>query len=258
MKLSDYKQQAARKILIYGAPKTGKTELVGALSSQGFKLWWFDLEDGIKTLLRKDSKANTDNIELYRLPDSKDYPIAVDTIYKVLSLQTCTVCNVCGRVNCVKHKGEGTPIDLTKFTNKDVLVIDSVSQLSLSVMNHIMRKEIEKDAENAKPGWDEYYKQGTLLERIFSIVKHANYNVIAISHEQVVELDDKKKRLVPVAGTSNYSKTFSKDWDDIIYTDVVNGKFRVFSSVTESNNAIIGSRTGKSIGDKGLIELFKD
>lgn len=263
MKLSNYKPMAARKVIVYGPPKTGKTELVGALAKHGFKLWWFDLEDGVKTLLRPDSAAAgyLDNIELFKIPDSVTEPIASETIYKVIKSANIIVCHTHGVVNCVKCAKSApelcTPIDVTKFGPQDILVIDPVSQLADSIQNFVMRTQIAKDAENAKPGWDEYYKNGFLMERIFSHLKQTNYHVIAISHGDLVTMDDKRKVMVPIGGTSNFSKTFAKNFDDVVYTEFVNGKYRVYSAAEQNSNAIIGSRSGKKLTEgKGLIELF--
>ena len=59
MNLADHKQSATpdpRHIIVYGQPKTGKTELVGALAKD-FTLWVISLDGGYKTWLRKESAA---------------------------------------------------------------------------------------------------------------------------------------------------------------------------------------------------------
>lgn len=264
MKLTDYKPLAARKVLVYGPPKSGKTELVGSLAATGFKLWWFDLDSGIKTLLRPDSAAAKylDNIELFNIPDTQTFPIGIETLLKVTKGGAFEVCHRDGRVNCASCKKNFpngfSSIDTSKFTNQDILVIDSVSQLASSTMNHICRDHILKGDDDYKPDWDDYRKQGFLMDRIFSIVQQCSYNVVVISHEQMVEMEDKKKRLVPIGGTSNFSKTFAKYFDDVIYTEYLNGKYRSYSDASQNSSAIIGSRTGKKLTEgKGLIELFE-
>lgn len=264
MKLTEYKPTAARKILVYGAPKTGKTELVGSLAAAGFRLWWLDMEDGIKTLLRPESAAakNLDNIELIRLPDTQTYPIAIETVLKIIKGGNQKVCHKHGKVDCHICKKEAptafTEINVSSFTNKDVLVKDSVSQLSTSTMNFICKEQIAKGNDDYKPDWDDWRKQGFLLDRIFSTVQQANFNCVCISHEQLVEMEDKKKKLVPIGGTGNFSKTFAKYFDDVIYCEIVNGKYKAYSSADQIGNAVVGSRTGKKLTEgKGLIELFQ-
>ncbi len=264
MKLTDYKPNAARHILIYGEPKCGKTELAGSLAAMGKKLVWFDLEDGIKTLLRSDSAAagHLENVELIKLPDSQGWPIAVETILKVAKGGLQKICHKHGQVNCARCV-KAAPLDFTsvnvdEFNNEQVLVIDSVSGLASSVMNHIKRKDIALEKEDIKPDWDDYAKQGFLMDRIMSIFQHAPYNVICISHATMVEMEDKKKRLVPIGGTSNFSKTFSKYFDDVVYCEFVNGKYKAYSDATQNSSAIIGSRSGKKLVEgQGLRALFE-
>jgi len=265
MKLTDYQPAAARKILVYGPPKTGKTDLVGQLASIK-KLWWFDLEDGIKTLLSSPrmKKEWLNNIELFKLPDTQTFPIAIETMLRVIKGGKHSICHAHGVGNCVKCKALGaagaTEIDVGSFGPDDVLVVDSGSQLSASAMNYIQRELILKDNYDKKPDWDDYAKQGRILDRIFSILQQAPFHVVIITHENLVEMEDGKKKLVPIAGTSQFSKTFAKYFDDVVYCDIVNKKHKAASSTTYSGSIVAGSRTGKDLEKldaPSLLELFK-
>mgnify|MGYP006921292447 FL=1 len=266
MKLTDYKQKAARKILVYGPPKSGKTDLVGQLAASK-KLWWFDLEDGVKTLLHSPRMKQEwfGNIELFSLPDTQTFPVAVDTLLRVVKGGTSNICHKHGVVGCLSCKKDApeafTAIDVGTFTNDDVLVIDSVSQLASSIMNWISKKQIAADNFDYKPGWDEYAKQGFILNRIFSILQQASFNVVCISHEQLVDMEEPgKKKIVPIGGTSEFSKTFAKFFDDVVYCDIVNKKHKAASSSTYSGNIVMGSRSGKELEKMetpNLLELFK-
>jgi hypothetical protein len=271
MKLSEYKTSAARKILVYGPPKIGgKTDLVGRLS-EVYHLHWFDLEDGIKTLLSSPrmQPAWLSNIELFSIRDTQTTPIAVDTILRVVKGGEQKICHTHGVVNCLKCTREApeafTSINVATFDNtKDILVIDSVSQLAASVMNYIKKDAIakaESNSWNVKPDWDDYAKQGFIMNRIFSILQQAPYNVVCITHEELVEMEEPgKKMLVPIGGTSNFSKTFAKYFDDVVYSNVVNKKHKAASSTTYSGNIVLGSRAGKELEKMetpNLLELFK-
>lgn len=54
-------------------------------------------------------------------------------------------------MKCKAAHAATSPIDLGGFTNNDVLVIDSGSQLSSSVMNMIRRADIAADKWDSKP-----------------------------------------------------------------------------------------------------------
>lgn len=265
MKLTDYQEKMARKVLVYGAPKTGKTDFVGQLAAKK-KLWWLDLEDGVKTLIHSPrmTPAMLGNIELIKIPDTQIMPIAARTILKLIKGNPGWICESHGAWLCPMcgktADSARTAINLSEFTNNDVLVIDSVSQLAASAMNDIQKAAIAADKFDEKPNWDDYFNQGRIMDRIFSIMQQAPFHVIAISHEQLVEMEDGKKKIVPIGGTSQFSKTFAKFFDDVVYAEKVNGKHKFATGSTYSNSIVLGSRSGKTLeskdGQGSILELF--
>ena len=270
MKLNEYfaSEQAVppRHILVYGPPKSGKTAAVGQLA-KSFKLDWFDLEDSVKTLANPAllDPQYLNNIELYRIPDKQTYPMAIETILKIIKGGKMTVCHTHGKVNCPICSKPGSGAIVTPFeldydnprTNERIIVIDSYSQLAESSMNYIMRDSVQKDNFDAKAGWDEYGKQGRILERIGSTIQVAPFNIVVISHEQMVEMEDGTKKVVPIGGTSNASKVFAKYFDDVVYCEIVNKTHRLVSSTTAKANVLAGSRTGRDIKPgETLLKLF--
>lgn len=265
MKLSEYKAQSARHILIYGPPKSGKSAAIAQLAKR-FKLWYVDLEDSVKTLLNPElvAPALLDNIELIRVPDKQTYPMGIETVLKIIKGTETKVCHLHGKVSCPLCAKDPaaivTTINLSKFElDKDILVLESYSQLAESAMNYIMRDAIAKDNFDAKAGWDEYGKQGRILERIGSAIQIAPYNIVVSTHDQMVEMEDGSKRIVPIGGTSNASKVFAKYFDDVVYTEVMNKSHRLLSSSTARASVLAGSRSGKNLdvtkGDT-LLNLF--
>lgn len=293
MKLSELIKAASasasitpRKILIYGEPKSGKTELYGSLAGEGFNLHIIDGETSVKTFLKPESKAFPflDKINVYPIPDTQVTPIFIETILKVMKGGQCAICYVHGKVSCphctnafkllmeaegkkpeaerIKHEHPWSYIDVGGFGPRDVLVIETYSQLAESAINWVMHASLSKDDFDAKAGWDEYGKMGRILERVGSNIQSARYNVIVVSHAIMVEMEDKQKKLVPIGGTSNASKVFAKYFDDVVYTEVVNGSFRAYCNPAEKFNVVIGSRSGKRLLNAKkeqlpLSELFK-
>lgn len=264
MNLDDYKPAVVRHILLYGSPKSGKTAAYGQLAKR-FHLHVFDNEDSIKTLMnpeRLDPELRK-NITLFRIPDTQLYPMAIETMLKVLKPGTNTVCYTHGKVACpvcmkdaAAKKSSINIADLKP--DRDIVVIDSWSQLVASAGNYIMRNELLKDNFDAKMGWDEYGKQGRILERIGSFIQTAPCNIVVVSHENMVEMEDKSKRIVPVGGTSNASKEFGKYFDDIVYCEIVNRKHKLTSSTVGKAGVLAGSRAGIDLqeGDT-LLKLFE-
>lgn len=266
--LADYKPAGNRKILVYGPPKIGKTWLVGKLA-EILRLHWVDGEDGIKTLMNPECLAPQfrANVNLIRVPDTQSHPILIETLLKIMKGGDVYVCfdhGVCNCPECSRNEAaRWAVVNVDKFTATDALVIDSVSQVALSAMHRVTAPQIAKDIANDKadykPDWEDYRKQGFLLDRLFTMVQAAPFNVICISHEQLVEMEDGKKKIVPIGGTSNFSKTFAKYFDEVVYCDKVNGRHVAYSSSTYSNSIITGSRAGILVEKdmtNGLKALF--
>jgi hypothetical protein len=269
MDLNDYNKNTRTKVIVYGRPKTGKTALVGKLASAGFKLHWLDLENGIKTLLNPamlDPKYRT-NVDVINIPDHRMYPVAIDTVREVMRGGPKKICAQHGKVNCPVCLKDTTAgwgaINLSEFTDNDILVIDSLSQLGMSAMNKSVLKEISKPGgEDYKATYTDYMMQGALLDQVLSMIQVLDLNICVISHVIDIEKAETKEQLVPLVGTRNFSSNAGKYFDTIVYTTLLNKAHRAYSSTAYSSTAITGSRVPVEIDDaKGdalsLLPLFK-
>lgn len=269
MNLDDFSQSARTKVLVYGAPKSGKTALVGKLAEVGFKLHWLDLENGIKTLLNPAILAPQfrKNVNVISIPDHRLYPIAIDTVREVFRGGNKRICSAHGKVSCplcakdtnAKH----SEIDIAKLGTDDILVIDSLSQLANSAMNKGILKELQKPGgEEYKRTFVDYGVQGALMEQVLSFLQVADINTVAISHELESESLEGREKIVPVAGTRNFSLTSAKYFDTVVHCAIVNKQHRAFSSSTYSPTIITGSRLAidvdeKKGGELSLASLFR-
>lgn len=260
MKLSEMKKESGESALLFGPPKTGKTLAAGQLAKYFNRVILFDLENGVQTLMTHLSKELQDKIEVVQIPDSRVNPVAVRTMLKVFTGQKVDICNKHGKVMCIdcaKDKSPVTTVELSKLTRDDVVIVDSLSQLSDSVYAHVMGQSRLNDL--AKPEWDDWGQMGNLLAMILSQIQTTPYNIVFISHETMVEMPDKSMKLVPIAGTREFSKRVAKFFGHVVYFEVALGKFKQGSSPLYKMNVVAGSRSGLIIdGEKVTLgDLLK-
>jgi len=240
MKLSDKLPSTTQRVLIFGAPKTGKTQLAATLASK-YKLVWFDLENGYSTLLKL-PKNQQEKIELISLPDSKTFPIAIETLLKVITGGEVSICEEHGKVNCPLCKKDEKPavtVFLKELGADTVVVIDSLTQLTNSAIAFITKNQ----PDDYKMEFSDWGNLRALVEKFLSQIQQAKYNVVCISHEEEVEMEDGRKKIVPVCGSSKSSRNTAKYFDHVIYTEIKNKKHIAASSTTYANNIMTGSRT---------------
>lgn len=258
MKLSQLDSGPVNHVCVFGPPKSGKTELVGKLALH-FNLLWFDLEEGWKTLLKLPQEAK-ERVELIRIPDKRSFPIAAETMPKVIKGSLTKICEAHGKVSCalcLKDAKPFTSVELNKLSSDTIVVLDSGTQLANSVMAHITKNQ----PEDYKYEWDDYRKQGTQMDLFLSEVQQATFNFVFITHEAEVEMEDGRKKIVPVAGTTNFSRNTAKYFDHIVYCNVKNLKHTFSSKTTDSNMILTGSRLDFDIASEAeqtLLAIFQN
>lgn len=257
MKLNLKVPSATQRVVVYGPPKCGKTQLVGTLAAH-FKLLWFDLENGYVTLMKLPQQYQ-ENVELISIPDSRTFPIAVETMLKVIIGLPVDICEAHGKVGCQLCKKEDKPVvrvELNKLTPDTIVVVDSLTQFSNSCIANITRNQ----PDDYKMEFDDWGNLKTLVEKFLSQVQAAKYNIVCISHEEEVKLEDGRQKLVPVCGSSKSSRNTAKYFDHVVYCEVKNKKHMASSSTTFSNNILAGSRTDIRMEDSPeltLLSIFK-
>lgn len=256
-KLSSKKTSQTHRVIVYGGPKTGKTKIAGDLAEH-YKLIWVDMENGHETLFQL-PLAWQDNIELIALPDTRSYPIAIETVLKMVKGKV-SICELHGKVSCMvckKTQAEVVEVDLPTLDHNSVVVFDSLTQLSNSAISFITKNQ----PDDYKLNYDDWGNLGKLLDIFLSHVQQAGYNVIVISHETEAETEGKKKTLVPVGGTRNFSRNIAKYFDHVIYAERKNKKHVYSSSSSYATTILTGSRTGVALEDAGaeasLLQIFK-
>lgn len=258
MKLNQATKLSPQSVLVYGPPKTGKTQLVGQLAAE-FKLLWIDLENGHATLFKLPPEQQ-ERVELVVLPDTRSYPIAIESCLKIIKGGQCFIDDETGKVitdpKLKKADRAYTEVWLNQLSSDTVVVFDSLTQLTNSAIAHITKNQ----PDDYKLNYDDWGNLGKLMDIFLSHVQQAKFNVVCISHETETEMEDGKIRIVPTAGTRNFSRNTAKYFGHVVYTQLANKKHSAISSTVALMNVIVGSRTDVDTGamaEPSLIPIFK-
>jgi hypothetical protein len=177
---------------------------------------------------------------------------------KVIKGGKVDICEEHGKVSCAICKRDSKPfttVELNALGGDTVVVIDSLTQLTNSAIAHITKNK----PDDYKMEFDDWGNLGKLMDMFLSYVQQAPFSVICISHETEVEMVDGKSKIVPTAGTRNFSRNTAKYFDEVFYCEVRNKRHVVGSSTTYANNILTGSRSGQVTegdGEASLIPIF--
>jgi len=257
-KLSTVTPSIYKRVLITGLSGTGKSTLAASLASD-FHLHWIGIENALDTLLKLPA-AWQENVDVYQLPDSAAYPIAADTLMTLFKAGVADICDTHGKVKCAICMKEGAPIsrlDLNAMGQNDIVVLDSGTQLSHSILSHTMRNK----PVDAKPERDDWGALRKYTEFFGSQFQAARFNLIVICHAIEATMEDGRVKLVPNFGSQAMSAEFGKFFSDIIYTDVKNKKHVANSDSIFSNTVLTKSRTDfriEAYDPPSLVPLFKN
>jgi hypothetical protein len=257
MKLSKRVASKSHRVLLFGPPKSGKTQLAGQLSAE-FNLIWFDLENGVDTLLKLPEEQK-ERIDVISLPDTRSFPIGIETCLKVIKGGKCEICERHGKVSCSSCKKDNEPttvVELSTLPLDTIVVFDSLTQLTQSAISHITKNQ----AEDYKLNYDDWGNLGKLMDTFLSHVQQSGFHVVCISHETETEMEDGKMKLVPTAGTRAFSRNTAKYFDEVVYCEVKNKKHIAASSTTYNGNILTGSRSGSTLEtqlEASLIPIFR-
>jgi hypothetical protein len=257
MKLTSHPSIRTTKVLVTGIPGSGKSTLVAQLA-EVYNLIWIDLEGGASTLTKLPIDWQ-ERIDLISLPDSASYPIASDTLTQLFKSGKASICQTHGKVNCPICKKAGAGFDSVDFSTlgpDTIVVIDSVTQLSHSILSHVTRAQ----PVDYKPEWDDWGSLRKITEFFCSQFQAVSFNLVCIAQVTEAKLDDNRTKLVPSFGSAGMSASFSKAFDHIVYCEVRNGKHVAGSSSRYNNSILTRSRTDfciETLAIPSLLPVFR-
>lgn len=245
MNLNDFAKtkRTGESAMLYGPPKCGKTRFASILA-KNFNLVWLDLENGLQSVIRNSELKEEDRarIQVISVPDTKQNPVAVDTVLKVLTGAAVSICTEHGRVaclHCARDKKESQTIEMKKCGRETVLVIDSGTQFSDSAWAHIIGPDLDAATE-----WRHFDKWNQRIAMALSFIQQAPYHVVMIGHGMTIEQEDGKEKMVPKMGTKAFSCNVAKYFSHVLYLETRAGAHKVGSTADFAVNVLIGNRAG--------------
>lgn len=258
MKLSETVSVAYQHVLAYGEPKTGKSTLVAQLARH-CKVIWISLDGGHDVLYKLPPEAQ-ENIDLIVLPDTRENPIASETLRHLLEGAAIKICHGHGKKNCSICTASGSPFTnycLKNLPADTVVVVDNLSQFGDSLMSNIVPSKIDY-----KPKLDDWGSLSFYAKKSLMDIQSGSYHLVAICHASKEEIESEAtKRVVPIFGSSETSKRTAGYFGHVVITHMVSGTHKQGSttSYTAAGQVQTGSRLDIDISkfdDKDKIWQF--
>ena len=264
--MGEGKRLRGTSVLLYGAPKSGKTAQAATLAAH-YKLLWLDIENGAATLFNEKivDPELLENIELYSVPDYKGKPLGIEYTMKLFKGETLMLCDDHSVHNCpqcklhnAKHPNDKVEINRVNIHELDlnewIVVVDSITQLTRSAAAYITNKQLNGD--DAKFEFDHWRLQNVYVDTVMDMVQSGLFNTVCITHEQGIEQVDGTEKITPSGSTKNYARTIAKNFDSVIRCKLVGTKHVISTQTTEEPKAVTGTRENVNVQRDGLAALF--
>ena len=143
-------------------------------------------------------------------------------------------------------------MDTNLFSGRDILVLDSATQLSSSILSFTTKGQ----PVDFKPERDDWGALRKYTEFFKSQFQGAAYNLIVICQATTAELENGVEKLVPQFGSKGMSANFGSAFDHVIYMDIKNGKHKAYSKSTALPGVLTRSRSDFDIEKQSELSLF--
>lgn len=254
MDFEDLSINSGTHTLVVGDSGTGKSTLASKLILSGFNLKWISTDGGHRVISKLPIDLVRKHINIIALPDTRDYPIASQTVELLFKGGPTNICAIHGLHDCNKPVCKSNPYTKWNFGElgeKDVVVLDHLSGVGDSYLNRITKGK----AVDYKPQLDDWGSLRFHLQALGLNIQNAPYNILCLCHATMAEQEDKSRKIMPQVGSDSTSRMFAKYFDHVIYLSVRNGSHKAGSATTYEPNVITKSRSDIEIENMETISL---
>jgi hypothetical protein len=264
VKYVDIEERQSNHVLLMGEPGSGKSTLASKLALN-HKLLWISIDNG-HGILKKLPREAKENIEIIILPDTPDFPVAIQTLRKITDGEEYFVCDQHGQVacgNCKKAEASFTRVCLNELSLDTIVVIDHLTRLADSACNFVVKRETGKlkqagkwtDTDGYKLDFGDWDNANWLLNIVGTNIEVANWNSVTLAH--IIEGErEQDKKILPKVTTRNFSNRAAGWFDHNIHAAVRNKEHKFGSSTTYDMNVLTKSRTDIEIEKMAVPSLL--
>ena len=242
------KARSHMTMLLYGAAKTGKTSLAATIAKLDYieRIWWFDIERGLDAVILAYQEGRLEERHLAKIipisvADTKQEPIATETLLKAIcGRRPVYIDPTTGKCHD-KLSDELIEFDMTKMTDKDLIVIDSLSQFGQSTLNAATlgkptEYKLQLDDYGAAQKWG--------YDLLTTVQAAQRCHFLCITHVRMNEDELGRTTVMPLMGSSTVSANVAKHFNTVVYLEKSLKQLKATSSVLGSVTAQSGSRVG--------------
>lgn len=247
MNLDDRLQQGGMLLreLLYGPAKTKKTWWAAKAAEANFNVVLLDGDAGWHILnnIKPEARKRIQVLDFVDKQKDAVFCLALTEFLKTGKLWWDEERKVSAKLN---PSSSVIYLDIERLTNQTVLIIDSWTALSWSLLFRYAKENSIDLTDPDKQEWDYYRWAGSLMTWVMKQLKTLPCHVIVIGHQTMYEKRSKDGKTIEsqrqqiVSSSGNNAMTLPKDFSDILTFSVKKTMFKISTEAAEDADG--GSR----------------
>jgi len=266
MDLASYNKSgpAYSKVILYGAPFTGKTT-AAAMLAKDRRIQIIDVDRNAGALIHSIPEEYHSNIDIVPMPDSLDNPV-FGLLLEFLTGQRMDYNPLDGKKLSVKYRGVVANVqpklpEIKPPETSDIIILDSGTSITESLINYVRanrnRSANEEKLDELQLSERDWGLVSGYMAKLTKVLASIPYHVILICHELIVTMPDGTTKIAPMLGSRNTSRNMAKDFSAVVHMSIEGTQFKSTSSQRSNSKIVVGSRSNIFMENgRKLIDYF--